>query len=299
MTPREGLLERLRRGDRVVGDGAWGTMLLDRGLPPGAAPESWTLERPDVITAIGQAYLDAGAEIITTNTFGGSRFRLAPQGLHDAVSEVNRRGVHLAAEVAGDRAYVSASIGPSGLVLQPYGDADPARVADGFEEQALALASAGADLFCVETMTDAHEAALAIGAVRRVAPSATVIATMTFDITPRGPYTVMGVSVAQAARALEGAGADVVGANCGTGVEAMLVVARALAAQTSVSIAIRANAGLPVRRGGRLRYPDSPQRYASTAVQMLELGVGVIGGCCGTTPDHIRALAALVAARSA
>jgi 5-methyltetrahydrofolate--homocysteine methyltransferase len=298
MTPRQGLLERLQRGDRVVGDGAWGTMLIDRGLPPGAAPESWTLARPDVITAIGRAYLDAGAEIITTNTFGGSRFRLAPQGLHDAVSEVNRRGVHLAAAVAQDRAYVSASIGPSGLVLQPYGDADPARIADGFEEQALALASAGADLFCVETMTDAHEAALAIGAVRRVAPSATVIATMTFDITPRGPYTVMGVSVAEAARALEGAGADVVGANCGSGVEAMLEVARALSAQTTLPIAIRANAGLPVRRRGRLLYPDSPQRYASTAVRMLDHGVRVIGGCCGTTPDHIRALAALMAPRS-
>lgn len=288
------ITSRLHRGTIIVADGAWGTSLLERGLPASRAPEWWTIERPDVIAHLAVEYVDAGAEIITTNTFGGSRFRLVPNGLGGRVADVNRTGVEIVRGAVGDRAYVSASIGPSGLLLEPHGDASAEAIRSGFDEQVAALAAAGPDLYCVETMTDAHEAALAVAAVRAAAPSAPVIATMTFDVTPRGSFTIMGVSVAKAARALEEAGATAVGANCGAGIDAMLEVARAFVATTILPVAIRANAGLPVRRGGRLVYPDDATHYAAVAAQIAQLGVSVIGGCCGTTPEHVRAVARAV-----
>ena len=285
-------LVRLLSGRVVVADGAWGTMLLDRGLPASRAPEWWTLERPDIISAIALEYVEAGAELVTTNTFGGSRFRLQPNGLREHVADVNRLGVEILRAAVGDRAYISSSIGPSGLLLTPHGDADPGEIRAGFEEQVSALASAQPDLYCVETMTDVEEAVLAVHAVRTVAPSAPVIATMTFDPTPRGPFTIMGVSVGEAARRLQDAGATAIGANCGTGIDAMLDVARAFRRSTPLPVAVRANAGLPQRKAGRLVYPDTPAHYAAAAKQMAALGVALIGGCCGTTPAHVRAVAA-------
>jgi len=285
----EPLLARLRRGG-LIADGAWGSMLLARGLPAGHPPETWTLERPEMIDALAREYLDAGAAIVTTNTFGGSPSRLRLHRLEDRLDEVNRRGVEVVRAAVGGRAYVSASIGPSGVLLQPFGDADPAVIEEGFRRQASVLAAAGADAICIETMTDLAEATCAIRAARAAAPGVPVIATMTFDLTPRGPHTIMGVSVARAARGLADAGADVVGANCGTGVEAMLEVARAFRAATSVPIAIRPNAGLPDRQGDRLVYRETPERFAAAAVGLLADGIAIVGGCCGTTPSHVRAL---------
>jgi 5-methyltetrahydrofolate--homocysteine methyltransferase len=286
----EPLLDRVRRGT-VIADGAWGSVLLARGLAAGRPPETWTLERPGAIAALAREYLDAGAEIVTTNTFGASPSRLRLHGLEDRLEEINRRGVEIARRAAGGRAYVSASIGPSGLLLQPLGDGDPAAIEEGFLRQIAAAAAAGTDAVCVETMTDLTEAALAIRAARSAAPGIPVIATMTFDLTPRGPHTIMGVSVAQAARGLEEAGADIVGANCGAGVDAMVEVARAFRRHTTLPIAVRPNAGLPERRGGSLVYHDTPERFASAAAALFAIGVAVLGGCCGTTPAHIRALA--------
>jgi 5-methyltetrahydrofolate--homocysteine methyltransferase len=287
----EALLARLGRGDVVVGDGAWGTVLLDRGLPAGRAPESWTLERPEVIALLAREYVEGGAEIITTNTFGGSPWRLQQHGLGDRIEAINRIGVELALGAAGDRAEVAASVGPTGRLLQPFGDADASEVEEGFARQIEALASGGARLFCIETMTDILEATLAIRAARRVTADATVIATMTFDATPRGPFTVMGVSVAEAARRLQEAGADVIGANCGGGIDAMVEVARAFAGHTRLPVAVRPNAGSPQRRAGRLVYPDTPPRFAERAEALLSAGARIVGGCCGTTPAHIRELA--------
>lgn len=283
-------LERVRRGF-VVGDGAWGTMLFDRGLAPGRAPEAWTLERPQVILEIAREYVDAGAEIVTTNTFGGSPAGLRRHGLGDRLLEINRRGVELAREAAGGRAYVSASVGPSGLLLRPVGDADPEEIAAGYANQIAALAAAGADIICVETMTDLAEATLAVRAARTVAPHLPVIATMTFDITRRGPFTMMGVSVEAAAKGLEAAGASMIGANCGNGIDAMSAVARAFQAQTTLPIAVRPNAGLPERRDGKLVYLETPARFAQAAAALLGGGIAMVGGCCGTTPAHVRALA--------
>jgi 5-methyltetrahydrofolate--homocysteine methyltransferase len=287
----ENLLVRLRRGDIVLGDGAWGTQLFERGLPPGTPPESWTLERPDVLLDIAREYLAAGAEIITTNTFGGSPLRLRQHDLQDRTDEINRRGVEIAREAAGDRAWVAASVGPVGRILRPLGDADPDEVRDGFRRQILAQARAGADLICIETMMDIEEARLAIEAAKAAAPSIPIMATMTFDITPRGPFTVMGASVARAAAALQQAGADIVGSNCGTGVEGMIAVAAELVRVTRLPIAIQPNAGLPERVGGRLVYPDTPESFARKAAPLLDGRISIVGGCCGTTPAHIRALA--------
>lgn len=283
-------LARARGGAVILGDGAWGSLLIERGLPSGAPPETWTLERPDELRAIARAYLDAGAEILTTNTFGGSPIRLRQHGLESRTEEINARAVELVRDVARGRAWISASVGPTGRLLKPLGDLDPDEASAAFRRQAHALAAAGADVICIETMTDLAEATLAVRAAKTAAGHVPVIATMTFDVTPRGIFTVMGVTVEQAARHLASAGADLIGANCGHGVDAMAVVARAFAAVARVPIAIRPNAGLPVRKAQRLVYTETPESFARAAASLLQPGVAILGGCCGTTPAHIRAL---------
>jgi 5-methyltetrahydrofolate--homocysteine methyltransferase len=291
---RPPLHNRLTSGARIVGDGAWGSMLLQRGLPAGQPPECWVLDRPEVILRLAREYVAAGAEIVTTNTFGGSPSRLRLHGLADRLGEINARAVEIARQAAGDAAYVSASVGPCGLLLKPYGPADPGEIRDGFRQQAAALAGAGADVICIETMSDPAEAELAVHAARESAPLVPIAVTMTFDVTPRGAFTVMGTRVAEAAARLEAAGADVVGANCGAGVDAMVAVAREFAAATRLPIAVRPNAGLPERRDDGLVYLDTPDRFAAAAMQLFDLGVSIVGGCCGTTPAHIAALVAAV-----
>ncbi len=288
------LLQLLRSGHVIVGDGAWGTMLMACGLAPGEAPEVFNLTRPEVLEDIARQYLDAGAEIVTTNTFGGSPARLRQSRLDDRTEAINRAAVEAARRACGDRAYVSASVGPCGHVLKPYGDADPTEIGAGFERQIRALAAAGAELICVETMTDLTEATLAVRAARAVAPDLPVMATMTFDKTRRGFFTVMGVSIEQAVRGLTDAGADILGSNCGNGIQVMVEIAREFRARTDRPIAIQSNAGLPEQRGGVIVYPEEPEFMAAHARTLLDLGVTLIGGCCGTTPDHIRAIRKMV-----
>ena len=288
--------ERLRRAEVLVGDGAWGTMLMARGLAPGAPPESFVLERPDTIREIARLYLEAGADLLTTDTFGATSLSLSAYGLADRADEINRRAVTLAREMAEGRAYVSASVGPSGRLLAPLGETAPEEVRAAFERQIRGLVEAGADLVCVETMTDLQEARLAVEAARAVSVEVPVMATMTFDRTPRGFFTIMGVPVAQAARTLEAAGADVLGSNCGQGIDAMVEVARAFREVTSLPLIIQANAGQPEIRHGALVYPETPEFMAARVGSLLEAGVSIIGGCCGTTPDHVRAIRAAATA---
>ncbi len=287
------LADRLRRRERLLADGAIGTMLIARGLPPGEPPERWTIERPHAVEAVARAYADAGADLLTTNTFGASPLRLRAHGLEDRLDEINNRGVQLARDASDGRAYVLASIGPTGHLLKPLGDVDAQTVLDGFRRQAAALAAAGADAICIETMTDAVEAVLAIEAVKAEAPGLPVFATMTFDLTPRGPFTVMGVDVPRACSRLQEAGADLVGANCGAGAEAMLAVAREFSRATTLPLIFQPNAGLPEHQEGRLVYPQPPAAFASQVAPLLEIAT-VIGGCCGTTPAHIAALRAML-----
>jgi len=282
--------ERLRAGEVLVADGAMGTMLFQRGLAPGSAPESITLERPTVLEEIAGLYLDAGADIVTTNTFGGSPLRLALHGLEAETEAVNREAALAARRAARGRAYVAGSCGPCGRLLEPDGDVSPDEVLDGFRRQLAALIGGGVDAVIVETMTDLTEATLAVRAAREISSDIPVLATMTFDPTPRGFFTVMGVSVAAAAAGLAEAGATAVGSNCGNGTEQMIEIARAFRAVTPLPLLIQPNAGLPRADGAEIVYDETAAFMGDRAGALLDAGATVIGGCCGTTPEHIRAI---------
>lgn len=286
MTP---LLDRLKQGP-MVADGAMGTQLMARGLKPGECPEAFGLEHPEALAEIASAYLEAGAEIVQTNTFGGSPLKLACYKLEGRTEEINRKAVEAVRRAVGGKAYVSASCGPTGKLLKPAGDADPEEVSAAFQRQMKALLEAGADVLCVETMTDLAEAALAVKAAKSLRPDAPVMATMTFDKGPRGFFTMMGVSVKKAVEGLQAAGADVVGSNCGNGIEAMVLIAREMRALTDLPLLIQSNAGLPRLVGGKTVYPETPEFMAEKAKDLLAAGVSIVGGCCGTTPEHIRAI---------
>ena len=286
----EGLLARLRRHRVLVGDGAWGTQLMARGLPDGRPPEWFALQRPEVIEDVARLYVDAGADLVTTDTFGGNVFRLALHGLDSERERINRQAVEAVRRAVDGRALVSASVGPSGRLLEPYGDVSSQALDAAFAEQITALAEAGADLVCVETMSDLAEATAAVRAAKRVAPGLPVMATMTFERTPRGYFTVMGTGVEAAAVGLAAAGADLVGSNCGTGIEDMIEIARAMAPVGPLPLVFQPNAGLPETRGGALVYRQTPEQLADRVPELLELGVAIVGGCCGTTPDHVRAV---------
>jgi 5-methyltetrahydrofolate--homocysteine methyltransferase len=286
----EGLLERLRRGEVLVADGAWGTLLMERGLPPGQPPEWFALERPSVLEELAGLYAEAGADLVTTDTFGGSWFRLKGHGLEREAERINREAVAAVRRGVAGRALVSASVGPSGQLLEPFGDTSPDAVEAVFADQVAVLAAAGADLVCIETMSDLTEATRAVKAAKAAAPALPVVATMTFEPTPRGYFTVMGVSVEKAAAGLEAAGADVVGSNCGTGIVDIVKVARQMTRVTRLPIVVQPNAGLPETRRGAVVYHETPESMAAHVPELLDLGVAIVGGCCGTTPDHVRAL---------
>jgi len=288
------LMERLAGGEVLVGDGAMGTMLLERGLAPGQAPESVALSRPELLEEIARLYLDAGADVLETDTFGASPLKLELHGLAGETEAVNREAVRAARRVAEGRAHVAGSCGPCGRLLEPYGDTPAGAVYEGFLRQIAALAGAGADCVFVETMTDLEEAKLAVRAAKEVAPRTPVVATMTFDATPRGYFTIMGASVAAAAAGLEEAGADAVGSNCGNGIEHMIAIAREFRAASRLPLVIQPNAGLPRTAGGRTVYDETPALLADRASELVRIGVSIVGGCCGTTPAHIAALRAMV-----
>jgi 5-methyltetrahydrofolate--homocysteine methyltransferase len=277
----------------LVGDGAMGTMLEAAGLPAGACRELWNIEHPERVLAVHRVYIEAGSDIIETNTFfGGNRIQLAKWGLEGRAVEFNQAAVRLAREAAGERVIVSVSMGPTGEVLAPLGNRDPAQAADAFREQAAAAAEAGADAATVETFYALEEIKLAIAAALEA--GLPVMATMTFEPSGR---TMMGVAPADAARALTDYGATVVGANCGTGPEQMLAAAEAMLAATDRPIMVQPNAGMPRLVGGKTVFPETPETMAEYAERFIALGVKIVGGCCGTTPDHIRAIASRVKGR--
>ena len=295
----ESLKTRVGRGEIVLADGAIGSLLLARGLERGAAPESLNLERPQVLEEIARLYLEAGAEIVQTNTFGASPLKLANYALADRAAEINAGAVRAVRKAVGDRAYVSASCGPSGRLLLPYGDTAENDMFDSFLQQMKALVGAGVDAVCVETMTDIREATLAVRAARSLSADLTVMATMTFEATSRGFFTIMGVSVETACRELENAGADLVGSNCGNGSARMAAIAREFKKHAKRPLLIQPNAGVPELRRGQVLYPETPEFMAGMVGELLESGASIIGGCCGTTPDHTRAMRAALDAELA
>ncbi len=286
--------ERLVRGDRLLCDGAIGTRLIAAGVAIGECPELINVERPALLTEIAQSYVEAGADLITTNTFGASPLKLAHYRIEDRLEELNRTAVEIVAAVAAGKAYVAASVGPTAKILEPYGDADPEVVRDGFVAQIDTLVSAGADLVLIETMTAIEEARLAVEAARQVSADIPVGVTMTFDQTPRGFFTIMGVTVEQACGELVAAGADFVGSNCGNGSEVMSEVAQAFVEHATVPVIIQSNAGLPELTAGEISYAEGPEKMAGQVERMIALGVQIVGGCCGTTAEHIAAMRAVL-----
>lgn len=286
--------ERLKNGEQLISDGAMGTMLFHRGLQSGECPESVNLKNPGLLEEIARLYLRAGADIIHTNTFGGSPLKLSDYDLADQTETINRIAVQAVRKVVRDQAYAAISCGPCGKILQPYGDTAPEAVYESFRQQLQAGLAAGADCVTIETMTDLNEACLAIKAAKSISTTIPVMATMTFDPTPRGFYTIMGVNVQSAVKGLSDAGAEVIGANCGNGMEKMIDIAREFKKFTDLPLLIQSNAGQPVLTDGQLVYSETPEFFAEKACQLLEMGVSIVGGCCGTTPEHIRAIRALL-----
>lgn len=282
--------ERLKQNEVIIADGAMGTMLFQRGLKAGECPERMNLEHPEVLEEITRLYLEAGAEIIQTNTFGGSPLKLSVYELDNKTEEINARAVQAVRKVVQDKAYISASCGPTGKLLEPFGDTSPDAIFETYQRQIKTLIVEGVNLICIETMTDLNEAKLAIKAARLISPSIPICATMTFDETPRGFYTIMGVTIEQAAKELVEAGADIIGSNCGNGIVNMIKIAREFTKHTTRPIIIQSNAGIPVIKDGSTIFPESPEFMAEKAMELVRIGVKIIGGCCGTTPGHIKAL---------
>jgi 5-methyltetrahydrofolate--homocysteine methyltransferase len=284
------LLEALDDGP-LLGDGAMGTMLQDLGNDEGGAPELWNVERIDVVEAVLEGYAAAGSRLITTNTFGGTRARLQMHGLEDRVEELNQAAAELARRVA-DRhpvTFVLGDIGPSGELMEPMGDLTIDSAAEMFGEQIRGLVAGGVDGILIETMSDLSEVEAAVTAARKEAPGLPVFATLSFDTNLR---TMMGVSPAMAVQALAEMGVDVLGANCGRGLDEMRIIAAQLAEAGAgrVRLMVQSNAGLPKLQGDTFVFDGTPEEMAGYAVEMRDLGFTVIGACCGSTPAHIAAM---------
>jgi 5-methyltetrahydrofolate--homocysteine methyltransferase len=288
------ILERVTNGEVLVADGAMGTMLFQKGLQSGDCPELLNLTKPEILIEIAQLYFEAGSDIIQTNTFGGSPLKLSDYGLEDKSEEINSNAVECAKKGIRDKAYISGSCGPSGKLLKPYGDTDPNVLDNSFEKQIRSLSNAGVDIICIETMTDLYEAIIAVKATKNIAPDIPVVASMTFDKIPKGYFTIMGVSIEDAIKGLENAGVDIIGSNCGNGIDNMIDIANQMKEYSDKPILIQSNAGMPENNDGKIIYPESPSYFEDKTLELIEAGVSIIGGCCGTTPEHVKAIRKVV-----
>jgi 5-methyltetrahydrofolate--homocysteine methyltransferase len=283
--------EQIKLGKILVSDGAWGTLLHEKGLKPGECPESWNLARRDDVLEIARQYADAGADMIKTNSFGASRIKLAHYGLDRKASEINRAAAEISREAAGDDRIVLGSIGPTGKFLIT-GEVTEEDLVDAFAEQAVALERGGADSACIETMSALDEALAAVRAVRENT-NLEAVCTFTFEKTVDGSFrTMAGVSPADMARALADAGVDVIGTNCGNGMAGMVEIVKEIrSVQKKIPVLVHANAGKPGLVEGKTVFPETPQETARFIPALLRAGANAVGGCCGTTPVHIRAIA--------
>jgi len=290
---KEEIKKRLKQEPLIL-DGAMGTMLLRYNLPSGACPEEWNLSNPEIIKDIHQQYLRAGAEVILTNTFGANRIKLNNFQLGDSVEKINISAVKLAKEAIqqvlasekNKRFFVAASLGPTGKLLEPYGELKKEEVYDNYQEQISILDQAKVDLLILETFFDLEEIKLALQAAKENS-DLMVIASMTFT---QNIKTIYGISPERAVKELEAEGADGVGANCGAGPEVLYSVLKEMKKFSNSFLLVEPNAGMPEVIAGKINYPANPETMAFYSQKFKQLGVNLIGGCCGTTPLHIKAI---------
>lgn len=284
------IVETVKEGRVLVSDGAWGTFLQKKGLQPGECPELWCVDRPDDVKDVAKSYTDAGADMVETDSFGGSSFKLEHYGLADRASEINQAAAEISREAAGDANWVIASIGPTGKMLL-MGDVSEEELYNSFKEQAVAFEKGGADAVCIETMSAIDEATLAVKAAKENT-SLEVICTFTFERTVNEDYrTMMGVSPTEMTKAMVEAGADIIGTNCGNGIERMIDIVKEIkAAAPEMPILVHANAGAPVNVDGVDTFPETPEDMKALVPNLIKAGANIIGGCCGTTPAHISAM---------
>jgi 5-methyltetrahydrofolate--homocysteine methyltransferase len=288
------LLDQLNERKVLVSDGAWGTMLQARGMTPEDCPEQWNITHADDVRAVAAAYAQAGSDLVLTNTFGGSRPKLDKAGLGEHVAEFNAAGANLSLEGAGEKALVAASIGPTGEFLQPLGELSESQMEDVYREQIEPIFSAGVNIVCIETQSAIEEVACAVRAARSLNDAAEVITTFAFDLTPKGPRTMMGADPQKIVEQLTPLGVDVFGSNCGNGIEGMIEVAGVFASLIDKPILIHANAGLPELINGQTVFRQSPEDFSARTAELVAAGAKIIGGCCGTTPEHIVAMRQVV-----
>jgi 5-methyltetrahydrofolate--homocysteine methyltransferase len=286
----------LKTGKVLVSDGAWGTFLYEKGMKAGECPDVWSVDRFDDVVDIAKSYADAGADMVEANSFGASYYKLEHFGLQDRAAEINEYAAKASRKGAGNSKFVIASIGPTGKMLVTE-EVTEEELYDAFKVQAIALEKGGADGVCIETMSDAEEACCAIRAAKENT-KLEILTTFTFDKTVQGTYrTMMGLSPVDSVKAALDAGSDVVGTNCGNGIERMIeIVSEMKSARPDAYILVHANAGLPQNIDGKDVFPETPEMMASQVENLIKAGANIIGGCCGTTPAHISAIKKVVAA---
>lgn len=284
------ICQKIAEGKVLVSDGAWGTALQKNGMKPGECPELWCVEHRDIVSNIASSYVKAGSDIIETNSFGGNRFKLEHFGLADRVVELNEASAAISRSAVGNEKHVMGSVGPTGKMLL-MGDVTEEQLYEAFVEQIAALEKGGADACCIETFAAIDEACLAVKAARENT-GLEIICTFTFERTINGEYrTMMGVSPTDICEPLLAAGADIIGTNCGNGMEHMVDIVKEMRrAAPQTPILVQANAGRPVSVNGVDTFPETPEFMADKAVEVVKAGANIVGGCCGTTPDHIRAV---------
>jgi 5-methyltetrahydrofolate--homocysteine methyltransferase len=280
------IIDQIKKGKVLVSDGAWGTFLQQKGLKLGECPEEWNITHPEEVFDIAKSYIDAGADMIETNSFGGTIFKVEKYGLGDKVFELNKAAAAISRKAAGDK-FVIGSVGPTGKILM-MGDVTEEELYDAFKEQVKGLEAGGVDAIMIETMTDLDEARLAIRAAKENT-NCEVFCTMTFDKTVQGEFrTMMGVSPTEMVNTLIDAGAELIGANCGNGIADMIgIVEEIRKTNSEIPVLVHANAGMPHYHDGQTVFPETPDEMANLVPKIIAVGANVIGGCCGTTPGHI------------
>lgn len=282
------ILDKLEKNQILLCDGAWGTFMQATGLKPGECPELWNVTRRGDVFKIAESYVEAGSDIIETNSFGANRFKLSNYGLAERVHELNKAAAEISRQAAGKERHVAGCVGPTGKMLI-MGDVTEEQLYEAFKEQSAALEEGGADIIIIETMTAIDEAVIATKAARENT-KCIVISSMTFDgDAATGFNTMMGVSPSEMVIALKEAGAHVIGSNCGNGIENMTGIVKEIRrTDRNIPVIIQANAGIPELIDGKTVFRESPEMMASYVPALIEAGVNIIGGCCGTTPGHIK-----------